>query len=156
MKTFKIQNTYCIYNISIKSYGVQSEECCSARVCFKVPQDYIHIPSKLSRTIFLTLRLSKLTPSAVVAWSEELFWFSKTTESLIMLAEQPSFFKCRSELAINLYNITKVNLIALIGQLATTICPWVHAKKLSYRGKLQANSTNLRLLTVKGTEEMHK
>ena len=28
------------------------------------------------------------------------------------------------------YNITTVNR-ALIGQLATTLCPWVHAKKLS-------------------------
>ena len=38
------------------------------------------------------------------------------------------FHACR---ATSLYNnITQVNR-ALIGQSATTICPWVHAKKLS-------------------------
>ena len=42
----------------------------------------------------------------------------------------------------------------LIGQLASTICPWVHAKKLSQRGKIEVNSANL--LSVKCTDEKNK
>ena len=74
------------YHDVLCNHGVQSDECSLARACLKVPQDYTRRANP-SRTISLTLRLSKLpmlwvyslflASLAVFAWIEELFWFSQ-------------------------------------------------------------------------------
>ena len=47
------------YHDVLGTHGVRSEECCLARACLKVPRDYTYRANP-SRTIFSTLRLSKL------------------------------------------------------------------------------------------------